>query len=90
SSQWLIQRELRQKGVGADIIEQVTGTVDDGDSAYRAARNRARRLPRADYADFQRRLGGYLRRRGFGYGVIKSTVNRLWQEAGAEAGGEPV
>jgi len=79
-SQWLTRLELRQKGVADDIIEQVVGTVDDGDSAYRAALSKARRLSRSDYQDFRRRLGEYLKRRGFGYGVINLTVERVWEE----------
>ncbi len=81
-SQRLIRLELGQKGVARDIIDQVVAAVDDEDSAYRAAQSKARNLPLSDYQLFQRRLGGYLRRRGFGYGVINHTVERLWQERG--------
>jgi regulatory protein len=81
-SQWLTRLELRQKGVAGDIIDQVVADVDDEDSAYRAALSRARSLPRSDYQSFRRRLGEYLRRRGFGYRVISHTVERLWQEKG--------
>jgi regulatory protein len=79
-SQWLTKLELKQKGVTDDIIEEVVGTIDDGDSAYRAALSKARRLSRADYQDFRHRLGEYLKRRGFGYGVINLTVERVWEE----------
>jgi len=79
-SQWLTKLELRQKGVADDIIDQVVGTIDDDDSAYRAALSKARRLSRSDYQDFRHRLGEYLRRRGFGYGVINLTVERVWEE----------
>ncbi len=81
-SQWLTKLELRRKGVASDIIDQVVDTVDDDDSAYRAAQSKARNLPLSDYQLFQRRLGGYLKRRGFGYRVISHTVERLWQEQG--------
>jgi regulatory protein len=81
-SQWLTRLELRQKGVAEDIIDQVVAQVDDEDSAYRAALGKARRLPTADYKSFRRRLGEYLKRRGFGYGVITRTVERVWQEVG--------
>jgi regulatory protein len=81
-SQWLTQRELRQKGVAQDIIDRVTAGLDDADSAYRAAANKARRLSKADYNGFRRKLGEYLKRRGFGYGLIKTTVERVWQEYG--------
>ena len=77
-SQWLTKLELRQKGVTDDIIDQVIETIDDDDNAYRAALSKARSLPRSDYQGFRRRLGGYLKRRGFGYGVINHTIERLW------------
>jgi regulatory protein len=72
--------ELRHKGLSSDIIEQVTGEIDDSESAYRAALSKARRLSPADYRDFRRRLGAYLGRRGFGYSVINDTVTRVWKE----------
>jgi len=79
-SQWLTKLELRQKGVTDDIIDQVIETIDDDDNAYRAALSKARSLPRSDYQGFRRRLGEYLKRRGFGYGVINHTIERLWRE----------
>jgi regulatory protein len=79
-SQHLTRLELRQKGLNADIIETVIADIDDSDSAYRAAQSRVRRLATLDHQNFRRRLGEYLRRRGFGYEVINHTVARLWQE----------
>ena len=79
-SQWLTKLELKQKGVADGIIDQVVGTIDDNDSAYRAALSKTRRLPQSDYQEFRRRLGEYLKRRGFGYGVINLTVERVWEE----------
>ena len=81
-SRWLTKLELRQKGVADDVIDQVVDVVDDESSAYRAAWNKARSLSLSDYQGFRRRLGEYLKRRGFGYGVINYTVKRLWQEQG--------
>ncbi len=79
-SQWLTKLELRRKGVANDIIDQVVDAIDNDASAYRAALGKARSLPRFDYQSFHRRLGEYLKRRGFSYGVIHHTVERLWQE----------
>ena len=79
-SRRLTALELRQKGVANDVINRVVADIDDEDSAYRAAQNRAHRLPDADYREFRHRLGEYLKRRGFGYRVIIRTVERLWQE----------
>jgi regulatory protein len=79
-SQRLTRLELKKKGVADEIIKEVTDDSNDMDSAYHAARNKAQRLPNQDYAVFQRRLGDYLKRRGFGYTVINQTVKKLWQE----------
>jgi regulatory protein len=81
-SRWLTKLELRQKGVANEIIDQVVADVDEEDSAYRAAVSRVRSLPRADYQSFRRRLGEYLKRRGFSYQVITHTIERMWQERG--------
>ena len=63
-----------------EIIGRGVSAVSDEDSAYRAALSKARRLPVSDCQSFRRRLGKYLRRRGFSYGVINNTVEQLWQE----------
>lgn len=81
-SRWLVSAELRQKGVAADVIEQVTGQADDSQSAYRAAQKKAGRLSLDDYQVFRRRLGDFLKRRGYGYEVVQETVSRLWRELG--------
>ncbi len=79
-SGWLTGLELRRKGVSEDVISAVVSETDDSDAAYRAALVRAARLAVSDYEAFRRRLGDFLRRRGFGYEVINQTVSRLWDE----------
>jgi regulatory protein len=79
-SRWLVRRELRQKGVADEVIERVVANVDEEDGAYQAAIAKARSLPLGDYEGFRRRLGEYLKRRGFGYGVIKNTLKKVWEE----------
>jgi len=85
-SRRLTKLELRRMGVVADIIEQVVGDVDDGENAYRAALRKTHHWPLSDYQSFRRRLGEYLRRRGFDYEVINQTVGRVWQERGNSSG----
>ena len=82
-SRWLTKLELKRKGVVGDIIDQVVDVIDDDDCAYRAALNKARSLSMSDYQGFRHRLGEYLKRRGFSYGVINHTVERLWQKQGS-------
>jgi regulatory protein len=81
--------ELRQKGVPDAVIDKAITSIDETESAYRAGRERARRLRRLDYQEFRRLLGGFLQRRGFGYDVVKVIVDRLWRELQASAEEEP-
>jgi regulatory protein len=85
----MIKQELRRKGLETDVIEEAVENIDDSENAYRAALNKARHLPAADFPAFQQKLGGFLQRRGFSYAVAKATVKRLWQEKRQEeASGE--
>jgi regulatory protein len=79
-SRRLTKMELKRKGLSSDIIEQAISEIDEKDSAYRAALNRAHRLSITDYQAFRQRLGSYLGRRGFNYGVIKEITERVWKE----------
>jgi regulatory protein len=72
--------ELKKKGVADEIVKEVTDDSNDMDSAYQAALKKARRLAGEDYEVFNRRVGDFLKRRGFDYAVIHQTVKRLWQE----------
>lgn len=77
---WLLKAELRHKGVDPEVIDEVLDGIDDEESAYRAAQKRGRTLAKEDYETFRRKLGAFLRRRGFSYEVANRTTERLWQE----------
>lgn len=76
----LIRRELQQRGVTREVADAAVAGLDEEDSAYQAGRHRLRVLQGVDYVTFRRRLGDYLRRRGFSPDVVRQTVERLWQE----------
>jgi regulatory protein len=82
-SRRLLRLELRRKGIDADVIDEVAQGIDEDASAYRAAQKKAQTLRGCDYQTFYRKLGSYLRRRGFDYGLVKQTLDRVWQEAGS-------
>lgn len=75
-----IEKELRDKKVASEIIEQVTNDIDDDKIAYRLGSGRLPSLAHLDYPDFRRRLSSYLAYRGFSYVVVRDTVARLWRE----------
>lgn len=81
-SRRLIDLELRQKGVDAETIAEATAGVDDELSAYRAAQRKTKSLTGLDYPNFRKRLGAFLKQRGFTYEVINQTIERVWQEQG--------
>ncbi len=85
-SQRMLKMELRRKGVETEVIDGVVEGMDEADSAYRAALDKARVLPVSDYQVFRQRLGGYLQRRGFGYGVINNIIKKVWQERTKDSG----
>jgi regulatory protein len=81
-SRRLIDLELRQKGVDAETVAEATSGIDDELGAYRAAKRKASALVGLDYPSFRKRLGAFLRQRGFAYELINLTIERVWQEQG--------
>ena len=79
-SKRLIAKELSDKKVAREIIEQITGDIDDMDNACKLGCKRMHLLAHLDYPDFHRRLSNYLTYRGFSYEVVRRTVALLWQE----------
>ena len=81
-AQRIVRAELRWRGVPPPLAEEATAGIEDGEAAYRAASRRARALRELDYPRFRERLGGFLTRRGFSYGVARTTIERCWAELG--------
>jgi regulatory protein len=79
-SKRLIEKELRDKKVATEIIEQMTEDINDEEIAYKLGSIRMQALAHLDYPDFLRRLSNYLGYRGFSYHVIRDTAARLWRE----------
>jgi len=77
--------ELGRKGVGREQLDAALDGVSDEEAAYEAAQRRARVLQGLDRKTFERRLGAFLNRRGFGYGVARSTIHRCWSEMNGAA-----
>ena len=79
----VLRRELRQKGMDDELIEEVLAEYDEEAAAARAAEAAIRRLRRLDPLTFRRRLSDYLRRRGFPYAVITPLVEQALDDHGA-------
>ena len=79
--------ELSRKGVDREQAGAAVEAVSDEEAAYEAAQRRLRSLRGLDLVTFRRRLGAFLASRGFGYGVVRTTLDRVKTEA-AEGGVE--
>jgi regulatory protein len=77
---YALRQELRQKGVASEVIEAVLQDLDESDSAYRAAMQRAASWSRLDETSGYRKCSGFLQRRGFGYDVIQEVWARIQAE----------
>jgi regulatory protein len=80
-----LRDELRRKGIDRALAETVLsdealigGAEQHAMSIARGALHRYANAP--DRAAFQRRMGGYLQRRGFGFDTIGPILEILWAE----------
>jgi regulatory protein len=80
-SKRMLTLELKRKGVkDAEALGQALENANDAEAAYQVAAKRARRMSALPYAEFFRKLGDFLARRGFDYETIQSVVKRVWSE----------
>lgn len=79
-SRSLIRRELLQKGISENIANEAVDKIDDAACAYKAGLKKGWLMKDLDYPTFARRLGAFLSRRGYNMEIVRSTINRLWQE----------
>ena len=75
-----LRRELRDRGVDAELVEGALATVSPDDERERARELALRRTLRSrgtDTATERRRLLGYLMRRGYSVGVATSVITEV-------------
>lgn len=85
-----ITAELRQRGVAQESIDAAIADIDDDEEQARAddwATKRAGQLRGLDQATAERRLNGYLMRRGYRSEVIRRAVEKALPRGGGSRGG---
>jgi len=75
-----LRYELRQKGVTEAVINKVLVDLDEPTSAWRAIEPKLRQWQRLDQASFQKKLMGFLSRRGFDYEVCYQVYEQAWTD----------
>ena len=81
----VLRDELRRKGIDRTLAEAILSderlTGGEDERAMQIARGAlAKYAGSPNRAAFQRRLGGYLQRRGFGFEIIGPIIDTLWAE----------
>ena len=75
-----LSSELFQKGINYEIIEEVLKDLDEGQLALEFARKKISKIKTLNQTDFQKKMYGYLSRRGFSSDISKDIVSTLWKE----------
>jgi regulatory protein len=80
----LLAQELRQKGIPPQVMVDALdeAEIDEHADALELARQRASQLSGLEPAVRERRLSGCLARRGYGFDIIRTTLNTLREESG--------
>jgi len=83
----MVQQELRQLGIASEVIQDSLDGFSDETNAYEAGIKLARKLANRNFSneEFRRRISSLLQRRGFNYGVVRETVEKLHGELGADS-----
>lgn len=83
----MLRAELRQKGIPDDVISGAVADLDETSLAIKAAQKKARRYQDLDWEEFQKKMYGFLARRGFHYGIISEVVPKVWEELAEDKDG---
>jgi len=75
---YALRYELKQKGIGDEMIQLHIGQVDEESAAWDAVQSKLKRWAGLDRRRFVSRAGGFLQRRGFGSHVVRRTIDRAW------------
>ena len=73
--------ELRLKGMADDEITKALDSFGGNESelAFQAGQKKAQQCRDEEKANFFKKVGAFLGRRGFHYGIVKPVVEQLWE-----------
>ena len=75
-----IKKELLQKGIPKETAAFAVEEIDDSETCLILARKKARGISSLPWEQFQKKMLGYLARRGFNYSIAQSTIKKIWGE----------
>jgi regulatory protein len=75
-----VGRSLAARGLPSDVVSEALSEIDDGDErrvAFELAEKRARQMGSLDAQTMERRLSGFLARRGYPGGLVRDVVTEI-------------
>lgn len=85
-----VGRALSARGIPADIVSEALDEIDDGEErrvAFEIAEKRARQMGSLDAQTLERRLSGFLARRGYPGGLVRDIVSDIAKRRPSGAAG---
>jgi regulatory protein len=79
-----LRQELRLKGIEPEVTTRALEGLDELEAARRLAHSKAPRWRNSERSEFERKLGGYLARRGFSFEIVHSVLDGMYQEFHSE------
>jgi regulatory protein len=76
----MLKYELLGRGIDPEHVEIATSEVNDLETACALARAKGRTAPRDSWEAFLGKVGPFLARRGFDYGVATEATRQAWAE----------
>jgi regulatory protein len=73
-----LRHELLKKGVAPTLIDTAVADIDETDAALRAIERKTGRWAKLPKQQFQRKINGFLERRGFSYAIIYEVAKTAW------------
>ncbi len=80
-----LSSELYQKGIPQTVISETLEELDEEALAWKCARKKASHFQNMEKEEFQKKLFGFLNRRGFPYSICQDIVRQLWEEFSKES-----
>ena len=75
-----LRTELIKKGISNLIIEEILQDINEEELALKFARGKISRLIALEKQEYQKKMYGYLSRRGFDYSLSREVTDQIWNE----------
>ena len=75
-----LRTELIKKGISNQIIEEILQDINEEELALKFARGKISRLIALEKQEYQKKMYGYLSRRGFDYSLSREVTDQIWNE----------